>query len=102
VRKTKTRDDTTKGTEVTGVVFELPADAATSTVHLCGEFNEWSTTATPMAREDDGVWRTTLDLEPGRAYRFRYILDDERWENDWAADAYVENPYGSDDSVVVP
>jgi hypothetical protein len=32
--------------------------------------------------------------------RFRYLLDGERWENDWTADAYVPNSFGSDDSVV--
>ena len=39
-------------------------------------------------------------LPPGRAYRFRYLLDGHRWENDWDADAYVPNGFGSDDSVV--
>ena len=39
-------------------------------------------------------------LEAGRQYRFRYWLDNERWENDWAADAYLPNPFGSEDSVV--
>ena len=93
----KTRTDRSAATRV---VFELPTGAA-GTVHLCGEFNEWSTTATPLARSDDGVWRTTLDLEPGRTYRFRYLIDGERWENDWVADEYTANPYGSDDSIVV-
>jgi len=31
---------------------------------------------------------------------FRYLVDGERWENDWAADAYVPNPFGGEDSVV--
>jgi hypothetical protein len=39
-------------------------------------------------------------LDAGRAYRFRYLLDDQRWENDWAADAYLPNSFGGDDSVV--
>jgi hypothetical protein len=42
----------------------------------------------------------TVDLEAGRAYRFRYLLDGERWDNDWAADAYIPNSFGGDDSVV--
>ena len=42
----------------------------------------------------------TVGLDAGRAYRFRYLLDGQRWENDWAADAYQPNDFGGDDSVV--
>ena len=42
----------------------------------------------------------TVDLDAGRAYRFRYLIDGQRWDNDWAADAYVPNDFGGDDSVV--
>ena len=31
---------------------------------------------------------------------YRYLVDGERWENDWAADTYAPNDYGGDDSVV--
>jgi hypothetical protein len=53
-----------------------------------------------MQRKPDGGFTVTLDLEAGRAYRFRYLLDGERWENDWTADDYVPNEYGGDDSLV--
>lgn len=82
------------------VTFELPAAAGAEFAHLCGDFNDWSTADIPMTRRSDGSFRVTLVLEPGRSYRFRYLLDDTRWENDWAADAYVPNEYGGDDSVV--
>ncbi len=42
----------------------------------------------------------TVGLDAGRAYRFRYLLDGQRWDNDWAADAYEPNDFGGDDSVV--
>ena len=41
-----------------------------------------------------------VGLEAGRAYRFRYLLDGHRWDNDWAADAYEPNDFGAGDSVV--
>jgi hypothetical protein len=53
-----------------------------------------------MRRDADGGFSLTIELEPGRAYRFRYLLDGDRWENDWAADAYVPNEFGADDSLV--
>jgi hypothetical protein len=78
--------------------FRLPASVGAGEVHLVGDFNGWSRTATPMRRA--GPWFTAVvDLEPGASYRYRYLLDGDRWENDWAADAYLPNAFGSDDSV---
>ena len=42
-----------------------------------------------------------IEVASGRSYRFRYYLGEGRWENDWAADAYVDNEHGGSDSVVV-
>jgi hypothetical protein len=41
-----------------------------------------------------------VPLHAGRSYRYRYVLGDGRWENDWAADRYEANYFGSDDSVI--
>ena len=54
-----------------------------------------------LERDGDGSWQATVALGPGRTYRYRYLLDGQRWENAWLADGYVPNPYGSDDSLVV-
>ena len=81
------------------VAFRLPADVGAVSAALCGEFTEW-TPSKPMKRRRDGSWGVTLALVAGRTYRFRYLLDGERWENDWEADAYVPNPFGGEDSVV--
>jgi hypothetical protein len=79
--------------------FRLPASVGAEQVWLVGDLNDWSRTAHPMRRE--GMWFTlTLELEPRRSYRYRYLLDGERWENDWQADEYVPNEYGTDDSLV--
>lgn len=88
-----------KKTHQAQVTFELPAEVKARTACLCGEFNGWDTTAHPMKRRKDGRFTLTIPLEAG-PHRFRYLVDGERWENDWAADDYVPNEYGSDDSVV--
>lgn len=82
------------------VTFELPPEANAQSACLCGEFNVWDQTSHPMKRRKDGSFALTLSLKPGQAYRFRYLLDGGRWENDWAADGYVANPFGSEDSLV--
>lgn len=83
------------------VTFELPSNMWAERVNLVGEFNEWDTTATPMSRSrSDANWKVSVDLEAGRRYRFRYLVDGKEWLNDWHADDHMMNPYGSYDSVV--
>jgi 1,4-alpha-glucan branching enzyme len=82
------------------VTFELPAAVTAERVVLCGEFNDWSATATPMRQMKNGSWRATLGLRAGADYRYRFLVDGERWINDWSADAYLPNPFGGDDSVL--
>jgi 1,4-alpha-glucan branching enzyme len=82
------------------VTFELPLEVNAQSAHLCGEFNDWNQTSNPMKRREDGSFTLTISLKPGQSYRFRYLLDGERWDNDWAADGYVPNPFGSEDSLV--
>jgi len=80
------------------VVFRVPPEAAATSAALLGEFSDWSPVA--MDSSADGGYEAAVDLRSGSTYRFRYLLDGERWVNDWAADGYVANDYGSDDSVV--
>jgi 1,4-alpha-glucan branching enzyme len=83
------------------VTFELPSTMWAERVNLVGEFNEWDTTATPMTHNrSDANWKVTVELEAGRRFRFRYLVDGREWLNDWHADDHLENPYGSYDSVV--
>ncbi|MDD3608401.1 MAG: isoamylase early set domain-containing protein [Halothiobacillaceae bacterium] len=69
-------------------------------VHLAGDFNDWSTETHPLKRQKDGSWTTTLDLDKDGRYEFRYYLGEERWENDEAADEYTPSPHGCHNSVV--
>ena len=83
------------------VTFRLSADAAgVTTAWVAGEWNDWSHTADRLKTNEDGMLECTVALEPGRSYRFRYFLGDGRWENDWEADAYVDNEFGGADSVI--
>ena len=92
---------TTRSGRSARVTFGLPGAVGANTVHVCGDFNDWSPTATPLTRRKDGRFSVTVTLPRGRSYRYRYLVDGGRWENDWAADQYVANAYGSDDSVVI-
>lgn len=81
------------------VIFELPACIWADRIFLVGDFNDWSKTAAPFAQGRDGVWRVTLDLTAGREYQFRYLVDG-RWQTDFHADGWVDNEFGSKNSIV--
>lgn len=90
----------TKTGKVCRVTFKLSAEVKAETAVLVGEFNNWDTTVVPMRQLKDGSFSQTISLDPDHSYRFRYLLDGSRWENDWEADAYAPNAHGSEDSVV--
>jgi hypothetical protein len=55
-----------------------------------------------MKKLRNGAFTTTLDLEQGREYQFRYLLDKNVWENESDADKSVSTPYGdSVNSIIV-
>lgn len=83
------------------VTFTLPGEVGAGHVALCGDFNNWTAGNIALNRGGDGSWQTTVPLEPGHSYRYRYLLDGERWENAWQADRYEPNPFGSTNSVVM-
>ena len=69
-------------------------------IQVVGEFNDWDKKATPMERLKNGTFKTTLDLETGRNYQFKYLIDGEIWENDDYADDYIRNEFDTMNSVV--
>lgn len=85
------------------VTFRLPKDAAPGArkVAIVGDFNDWDQESKLMEKRESGDFSITVELKTGREYRFRYLIDGVRWENDWYADKYMSGPYGCDDSVVV-
>ncbi|HWR98060.1 MAG TPA: isoamylase early set domain-containing protein [Candidatus Methanoperedens sp.] len=84
------------------VTFILPKEAAPDAESVCvlGEFNDWSQDMHPLRKLKNGDFTATVELETGHSYRFRYIIDGWKYENDWFADRYETNPYGGEDSVV--
>lgn len=70
-------------------------------VSLAGEFNDWNPEQIKLRKQKAGHYATTLELEVGNEYQYRYVVDGERWENDWEADKYVPNNLSIDGNSVV-
>ena len=79
----------------TKVTFSLSADVvaeATAGIVL-GEFNNWDySNGISLKKQKDGSMKASTTLETGRAYQYRYLLNDGRWVNDQNAEnfAYAE------------
>jgi hypothetical protein len=85
------------------VTFSLPREAVKGAerVAVVGEFNGWDAGAHLLNKLRNGSFSAVIELPSGGTYRFRYLIDNTRWENDWYAGLYMPNGFGDDDSVVI-
>jgi 1,4-alpha-glucan branching enzyme len=92
-----------KSKPVCKVSFKLSKDKANGakTVHIAGDFNDWSKDATPMKALKAGGFSATLELEQGKEYQFRYLIDGESWLNDDEADKLSPTPFGDAQNSVI-
>jgi 1,4-alpha-glucan branching enzyme len=92
-----------KSKPVCKVTFSIPAEAAVEAkeVKLVGEFSDWTKSPIEMKKLKDGSFKTVVSLETGKEYEFRYVIDGDRWENDWEADAYRSNTVTFEENSVV-
>jgi hypothetical protein len=67
-------------------------------VFLAGEFNGWSTTATPMQRKASGDWTVDLPLTPGK-YQYKFVVNGE-WFQDSENPESVPDGWGGKNSVI--
>jgi len=82
------------------VTFILSPKVNAKSAFLCLDFNEWDKNAIRMNYSEQEGFSVTIKLNFGKSYRYRYYLDETKWENDWQANSYYPNEYGSEDSVV--
>ena len=68
-----------------------------ASVQLAGDFSEWDKHPIELKKEKNGVWKTTVPLEPG-TYHYRFLVDGQ-WCDDPACPTRVPNPFGAQDCV---
>ena len=89
--------------KTTKVTFTLPAAAVQTAqnVAIVGEFNNWDIlTGVALKKQKDGSFSTALELETGKEYQYRFLINGDVWENAWDAPKYVPTPFGTFNSVV--
>ena len=78
--------------------FVVPAALGGTFADLVAEFVAW--VPLPMDRRYDGSFHTSIRLATGASWRYRLLVDGDRWINDWDAHDYVVDDDGSCFSVV--
>jgi len=70
------------------VLFRLSSRIWADTIHLVGDFNGWSTTATPM-KLGEKYWEARLVLPVGGRYFYAYLVDGNDWCSESSNSAHI-------------
>jgi 1,4-alpha-glucan branching enzyme len=76
--------------------FQVVEPEATN-VLLVGDFTEWDRRPIPLKKQKDGLWRTTVALEPG-AHEYLFLVDGQ-WREDAQCNVRRANPFGGQNCV---
>lgn len=80
------------------VTFEFNREDIVS-AQLAGDFTNWEPVAMKLDKKS-GSFKVKLRLPTEAEYQFKYLLNDAEWENDYAADSYAANEFGTENSVI--
>lgn len=86
------------------ITFSLPAEAVqgASEAILLGDFNNWNPEYAPrLERQEDGSYTVVTELEAGRTYHYRFLLNNGNWVNDYSAQHYENVPGFYIDNCVI-
>jgi hypothetical protein len=82
------------------VTFVLPDDHPYGDVSVAGDFNDWTPGANRFVRRSNHTYSTSVMLDEGERYAFRYYSEEQGWVNEDGADDYEPNEYGETNSIV--
>jgi 1,4-alpha-glucan branching enzyme len=97
-RRKKMAKKSTKNTKTKAeqVRFDLFAPEAHK-ISLAGDFNGWDINSLPMEKDNEGNWKISINLRPGR-YEYRFYADGA-WQDDPKVQERVGTPFGSQNCV---
>ena len=82
-----------------GAIFYFE-DRDASSVHLTGDFNNWSPRADPMTDSDaDGTWSLFYSLRPG-LYEYKFVVNGSKWVPDPQNPDSVPDGFNGKNSIV--
>ena len=69
------------------------------TVQVAGDFTGWEQAPVELKKDQQGVWKKSLSLAPGR-YEYRLLVDGQ-WQDDPACPHRHPNQFGGNNCVCV-
>jgi len=82
------------------LMFVFHDDNADS-VSVAGDFNGWSHAATPLKRNDSGLWFTQIVVPQAGRFEYKFIINGRRWLEDPSNGMKTPDNYGGLNSVLV-
>jgi len=79
------------------IVFQYHDDDASS-VALAGDFNQWVPAS--LQKDENGIWKTAVDLPSAGSYRYKYVINANRWVEDPGNGLKESDGYGGLNSIL--
>jgi serine protease AprX len=82
------------------LLFVFHDDEAAS-VSVAGDFNEWDQLATPLKRNNEGLWSTNIIVPRLGRFEYKFIVNGQRWIEDPNNGMKAPDNFGGLNSVIV-
>jgi len=82
------------------LMFVFHDDNAQS-VSVAGDFNDWDHVATPLKRDEAGLWSTQIVVPRAGRFEYKFIINGGRWIEDPSNGMKAPDNYGGLNSVLV-
>jgi 1,4-alpha-glucan branching enzyme len=73
-------------------------DSKAKQVFLVGDFNQWNQKSHPMKKSEDGMWKRSMIIPPGR-YEYKFLADGF-WKEDNRNQNRCSNEFGTYNCVL--
>ena len=81
------------------LMFVFHDDSAHS-VSVAGDFNGWDHVATPLKRNESGLWFAEIVVPRAGRFEYKFIINGQRWIEDPSNGMKAPNSYGGLNSVL--
>jgi len=99
-----TKQDIKEKSSLCKVTFKVDKEIAPTAneVYLVGDFNNWNVQkGITMKKTKAGEFTASVNLEKGKEYQFKYLVDGKAWINEKQADKFIPNEFQTENSVIV-
>ncbi len=75
-------------------------DDSAGNVSLAAEFNNWDHSRHSLAKDENGIWRIELPTPAPGSYRYKFVVDQQKWVDDPSNGLKEPDGYGGFNSIL--